>query len=51
MSEAGPFSYGAKKPRKGSVADLAAKKRQEQEKGKLPAEPKDHMVGTARIIK
>ncbi len=51
MSEAGPFSYGAKKPRKGSVADLAAKKRQEQEKGKLPAEPKDHMVGVARIIK
>jgi hypothetical protein len=24
VAEAGPFSYGAKKPRKGSVADLAA---------------------------
>jgi len=51
MSEAGPFSYGAKKPRKGSIADLAAKKHKEQEKGKLPAEPRDHMVGVARIIK
>ena len=51
MSEAGPFSYGAKKPRKGSVADLAAKKRQEQEKNKKPIEPKDQMVGTARVKK
>jgi hypothetical protein len=51
VDEAGPFSYGAKKPRKGSVADLAAKKRQEQEKGKQPAEPKDHMVGVARVVK
>lgn len=51
MSEGGPFSYGAKKPRKGSVADLAAKKRQEQEQGKQPIEPRDHMVGIARVIK
>jgi len=51
MSESGPFSYGAKKPRKGSVADLAAKKRQEQEKGKQPVEPRDHMVGVARVKK
>lgn len=51
MSEAGPFSYGAKKPRKGSVADLAAKKRQEQEKDKQPVEPRDHMVGVARVKK
>ena len=51
IEEAGPFSYGAKKPRKGSVADLAAKKRKEQEKDKQPVEPKDHRVGVARVIK
>jgi len=50
VAEAGPFSYGAKKPRKGSVADLADKKRKEQEKNKKPIEPKDQMVGTARIV-
>ena len=51
MAEGGPFSYGAKKPRKGSVADFAAKKRKEQERDKQPAEPKDHMVGVARVKK
>ncbi len=51
LDEGGPFSYGAKKPRKGSVADLAAQKRKEQEKGKQPVEPKDHMVGVARVKK
>ena len=51
MSEAGPFSYGVKKPRKGSVADLAAKKRKEQERGMQPVEPRDHMVGIARVKK
>jgi hypothetical protein len=50
LDEAGPFSYGAKKPRKGSVADLAAKKRKEQERGKQPIEPRDQMVGTARVV-
>ena len=50
VAEAGPFSYGAKKPRKGSVADLAAKKRQEQERGRQPIEPRDQMVGTAKIL-
>jgi len=50
VAEAGPFSYGAKKPRKGSVADLAARKRQEQEKNKKPIEPKDQMVGTAKVV-
>jgi len=49
--EGGPFSYGAKKPRKGSVADLAAQKRKEQERDKQPAEPRDHMVGVARVKK
>lgn len=51
VDEAGPFSYGAKKPRKGSVADLAAKKRKEQEHGKKAIEPRDQMVGTARVVK
>jgi hypothetical protein len=50
VAEAGPFSYGSKAPRKGSVADLAAKKRKEQQKGKQPVEPKDQMVGVAKVI-
>lgn len=50
VAEAGPFSYG-KPPRKGSVADLAAKKRKEQEKGTQPVEPKDQMVGVAKVTK
>lgn len=51
VQEGGPFSYGAKKPRKGSVAYHAAEKRKEQERGKQPVEPKDHMVGVARVVK
>jgi len=38
MKETGPFSYGAKK-------------RQQQERGKQPAEPRDYMVGVARVKK
>ena len=49
MAEAGPFSYG-KPPRKGSVADLAAKRRQEQDRKTPPIEPKDQMVGNAKVI-
>jgi hypothetical protein len=51
VDEAGPFSYGTKKPRKGSVADLAAQKRKEQERGRQPVEPKDQRVGTAKVTK
>ena len=51
LDEGGPFSYGAKKPRKGSVTDLAAQKRREQEKGKQPVEPRDQRVGVARVTK
>ena len=51
LDEAGPFSYGAKAPRKGSVAYNAMMKRKEQEKGKQPVEPKDHMVGVAKVVK
>lgn len=50
VAEAGPFSYG-KAPRKGSVADLAAKKRKEQEKSTQPIEPRDQMFGNAKLIK
>jgi hypothetical protein len=50
VAEGGPFSYG-KPSRKGSVSDLAAKKRKEQERGKQPIEPKDQMVGVAKIKK
>lgn len=50
VAEAGPFSYG-KPPRKGSVADLAAKKRKEQERGQQPIEPKDQQVGVAKVTK
>jgi hypothetical protein len=51
VDEAGPFSYGTKKPRRGSVADLAAKKRKEQERGQQPIEPKDQRVGVAKVVK
>ena len=50
VAEAGPFSYG-KPPRKGSVADLTAKKRKEQERGQHPIEPKDQQVGVAKVTK
>lgn len=49
IEEAGPFSYGAKKPKKGSVTYNAMVKRIEQEKGKKPIEPKDQMVGVAKV--
>ena len=49
INEGGSFSYGYKKPRKGSIADLAAKKRKEQEKNYVPIEPMDQMVGTAKL--
>jgi len=51
VEEAGPFSYGSKPPRKGSVAYNALMKRKEQEKNKPPIEPKDQMVGTAKVVK
>jgi hypothetical protein len=51
VAEGGPFSYGAKKPRRGSVAANAEQKRKEQERNRQPIEPKDQMVGTARVTK
>jgi len=50
VAEGGPFSYG-KPPRKGSVADLAAKHRKEQDRKTPPIEPKDQMVGNAKVTK
>lgn len=50
VTEAGPFSYG-KKPRKGTVAYNAAQQRKKDEKNKKPIEPKDQMVGNAKITK
>jgi len=50
LDEAGPFSYGIKPPKKGSVAYNAMMKRKEQEKGKQPIEPKDQMVGIAKKL-
>jgi len=49
IDEAGPFSYGAKKPRKGTVAYNAMMKRKEQEKNSKLIEPKDQMIGNARV--
>lgn len=51
LDEAGAFSYGYKSARKGSVAYNAAKKRKEDEKNYKPIEPKDQMVGTAKVSK
>lgn len=51
VEEAGPFSYGYKPPRKGSVAYNALRKRKEQEKNQPPIEPKDQMVGVAKKVK
>jgi hypothetical protein len=50
LFESGAFSYSAKKPRRGSVADLAAQKRKKQERGQQPAEPKDQRVGVAKVL-
>lgn len=51
LSEAGAFSYGHKKPRKGSVTYNAMMQRKKQERDKPPIEPKDQMVGVAKVHK
>jgi hypothetical protein len=50
VDEAGPFSYGFKSPRKGSVTYNAMMKRKDQDKNTKPIEPKDHMVGVAKVV-
>lgn len=51
LDEAGAFSYGAKKQRKGSLRDIIAKKAREYEKSQPVIEPKNQMVGTAKVTK
>lgn len=49
LDEAGAFSYGAKVPRKGSSAYNAMMMRKQQEKNQKPIEPKDQMIGNAKV--
>ena len=52
MEEAtGQFSYGAKAPKKGSQRDLTAKANKEYQRKQTPIEPKDQMVGVAKVTK
>ncbi len=55
VSEAGPFSYGAKPPRKGSVAYNALMKRKEQDKNRVKEieaiGTKNHHIGVAKVTK
>lgn len=50
VSEAGPFSYGYKQPRRGTSAHANLAKGKEVEKDYGKFEPKDNMVGTAKIL-
>lgn len=55
VAEAGPFSYGAKPPRKGSVAYNALMKRKEQDQKRVKdieaIGTKNHHVGVAKVTK
>ena len=55
VAEAAPFSYGAKPPRKGSVAYNALMKRKEQDKNRVKEieaiGTKNHHVGVAKVTK
>ena len=55
VAEAGPFSYGAKKPRKGSVAYNDLMKRKEQDRKRVKdieaIGTKNHHVGVAKVTK
>jgi hypothetical protein len=50
VAEAGPFSYGAKKPRQGTVAHTLAQRRRAQDLKHTAIEPRDQQVGVAKII-
>jgi len=54
VTEAGPFSYGAKPPRKGSVAYNALMRRKEQDKKRVKEieaiGTKNHHVGVAKVV-
>ena len=51
VGEAGPFSYGAKKPRKGSLKHQMAQQSKKYWDQQPVVEPKDQMIGTARVVK
>ena len=55
VTEAGAFSYGAKPPRKGSVAYNAMMKRKEQDKNRVKEieaiGTKNHHIGVAKVTK
>lgn len=55
VTEAGPFSYGAKPPRKGSVAYNALMKRKEQDRNRVKEieaiGTKNHHVGVAKVTR
>ncbi len=55
VTEAGPFSYGAKPPRKGSVAYNAMMQRKEQDKKRVKEieaiGTKNHHIGIAKVTK
>lgn len=51
VDEAGPFSYGTRPPKKGTVAYNAMIMRKKQEKNEPAIEPKDQKVGIAKVTK
>jgi hypothetical protein len=51
VTEAGPFSYGYKKPRRGTVAYNAELKRKEHDRKTPAIEPRDQQVGVAKVTK
>jgi hypothetical protein len=51
LAEAGPFSYGAKKPRKGTERDKIAQANKKYQDSRPVIEPDDQMVGNARVTK
>ena len=50
VAEAGPFSYGVKKPRRGTVAHTLAQRSRAQDLKHTAIEPRDQQVGVAKII-
>jgi len=51
VDEGGQFSYGAKDPKKGSQRELSAKANKDAKSKSTPIEPKDQMVGIAKVTK
>jgi hypothetical protein len=51
VAEAGQFSYGAKKPRKGTERDKIAQANKKYQDSRPVIEPDDQMVGNSRVTK